>query len=101
MEGKVNGIPECGIRILEVTQLPKTLETSHQGVAEVAETTRLVRVTMRHEANSISAPRNCVLDVTQLAEALESSEKGVAEVVEIAGFLSVVMRDELNSITSL
>ncbi|KAF8119821.1 hypothetical protein EV363DRAFT_1304556 [Boletus edulis] len=42
-------VPECRNGILEIAQLPEALETSDEGVTEVVQTTRLVRVTMRRE----------------------------------------------------
>jgi hypothetical protein len=44
-----------------VELLPEALETSDEGLAEVAKTGRFVEVTMRDEANSVRVSRNCTL----------------------------------------
>jgi hypothetical protein len=54
------------IASLDDHSVPEALEASDQGVAEVVETTGLVRVITRGEVNSIPVPRDCVLKVTQL-----------------------------------
>ena len=72
MSGEVNSIPVARNCVLEVIQLPEALETSQEGVAEVAKTGGFVGVTLGSEVNSIPVPRNCVPQVGQLPEVIES-----------------------------
>ena len=84
--------------LLEITQLPKALETSFEGVAEVVKTNRFVGVIVRSEVNSISERRNCVFEVIQLPEALETSDQEVSEAVQKGRLVRVTTRGEVNSI---
>jgi hypothetical protein len=81
MRSEDNGIHVLRNCVLEVTELPKALETSFEGDPEAVEKDRLVRVAMRGEINGIRERWNCALKVTQLPEALETSDQAVAEVV--------------------
>jgi hypothetical protein len=58
--------------LLEVIELPQALETSFEGVAEVAQTSRFVGLSIRGEVNSVPERRNGVLEVPQLSEVIES-----------------------------
>ena len=60
MRSEVNGMLERRNGVLKVTQLPKMLETTDEGIAKIVKTSRLVGGTIRRKVNSTPQCQNCV-----------------------------------------
>lgn len=65
VRAEANNILQARICLLKITQLPDAIETSEQGIAEIAQTGRLVGVAIRGEVNCVPVSRNCLLAVAR------------------------------------
>jgi hypothetical protein len=81
-----------------IAKVAETLKPTKEGVSEVIETSRLVRVTIWGETDGLLLSRDRFIKIAKVAETLKPTLEGVSEVIETSRLVRVTIWGETDGL---